>query len=44
MTGNEELKGMWKEAQEAYPNIPYLLASEPVQHVDNGQKNSCRVF
>jgi hypothetical protein len=44
MTGNDELEGMWKKTQEAYPNIPYLFASKPVQHVDNSHKNSCLVF
>jgi hypothetical protein len=44
MTENDQLEGMWKKAQKAYPNIPYLFASKPVQHVDNGHKNSSFVF
>lgn len=44
MNVNDELEGIRNEVQAAYPNIPYLFASKPMQHVDKGDKNSSLVF
>jgi hypothetical protein len=44
MNVNDKLEGMRNQEQAAYPNIPYLFASKPMQHVDKGNKNSSLVF
>jgi hypothetical protein len=44
MIVNDEFEGIRKVVQGTYPNIPYLFASKPMQHVDKGDKNSSLVF
>ena len=44
MNMDDELQGIRNEVQAAYPNIPYLFASKPMQHVVKGDKNSSLVF
>lgn len=44
MNVDDELEGIRNEVKAAYPNIPYLFASKPMQHVDKGDKNSSLVF
>jgi hypothetical protein len=44
MAVNDDLEGIRKEVHATYPNIPYLFASKPMQHLVKGDKNSSLVF